>query len=115
MMSTNTKPSPSDSCAYLVAEPVGVKEIEEVIPEQLLEESSPGKKRSRKAKPDTPIVDSAVRHSNRVRASCNGFKMNTCKAKNCLGCSSDPPTISPTSLKKIGSSLYQLQPSQLDD
>jgi len=115
MMSINTKPSPSDSYAYLATEPVGVKEIEEVILEQLLEESSLGKKIRRKARPDTPIVDSAIRRSNRVRANYSGFKMNTCKAKNCLGCSSDPPTISPTSLKKIGSSLCQLQPSQLDD
>jgi rRNA pseudouridine-1189 N-methylase Emg1 (Nep1/Mra1 family) len=81
MMSTNTKPSTSDSCAYLAAELVEVKEIEEVIPEQLLEESSPGKKRSRKARPDTPIVDSAVRHSNRVRASHNGFKTNTARKR----------------------------------
>lgn len=111
VMSINSKPSTSNSCSYLA---VGVKEIEEVIPEQLMENSL-GKKRSRKVRTNTPVVDSIVRHSNRVRVSCNVFKMNICKAKNCLGCSSDPPTLSPTSLKKIGSSLCQLQPSQLDD
>jgi len=111
VMSINSKPSTSNSCSYLA---VGVKEIEEVIPEQLMENSL-GKKRSRKVRPNTPVVDSIVRHSNRVRVSCNVLKMNICKAKNCLGCSSDPPTLSPTSLKKIGSSLCQLQPSQLDD
>lgn len=85
LMSVNSKPSPVDSCLYLSDEPIGVREIEEAITEQYMEEASPGNKRNRKAKSDTPVVDSATRRSDKVRAGCNGFKINTCKAKNCLG------------------------------
>lgn len=41
--------------------------------------------------------------------------MSTCKAKNCLGCSNELPTLSPLSLKKIGTSLCQLQEDQLEE
>lgn len=115
LISINSKSSFTDSCAYLSEEPVGVKAIEEAIQKQENEEVSPRKKRSRKPRPSTPVVDSAVRRSDRVRASCNGFKGNICKAKNCLGCSSDPPTLSPSTLKKIGTSICQLQPAQVED
>lgn len=89
LISINTKPTNADSCSFLANEPMGVKELEEAIPEETMEECSTGKKRSRKIRQETPVVESAVKHSD-VRSSCNGFKMNVCKAKNCLGCSSDP-------------------------
>ena len=57
-------------------------EIEEAIPKDDLKESSSSKKRGRKAKADTPVVDSTVRRSSGVRANSNGFKVNTCTAKN---------------------------------
>lgn len=58
-------------------------------------------------------MDSVVRRSDRVRATCNGFKGNVCKARNYLSCSSEPPTLSLASLKKIGTSICQLQPDQV--
>lgn len=56
-----------------------------------------------------------VRRSDRVKASCNGYKGNVCKARNCVGCSSEPPTLSSSSLKKIGTSFCQIQPDLVDD
>ena len=108
----NSKLAASDICAYLREEHQDVKELEENIPESTLEETPPRKKRSRKTRVETPIVETAVRRSNRVRASNNGFRPNVCKVKNC---SSTPPTLSPTSLKKIGVALYQLEPKELEE
>jgi hypothetical protein len=89
-LSLSYKPSPSEACNLLGTKPLTAKELEEAIPQEIMDDTSPIKKRSRKGKADTPIVDSAVRRSSRVRASCKGFKMNACKAKNCLGCTSEP-------------------------
>jgi len=60
-------------------------------------------------------VDSTVRRSSGVRANSNGFKVNTCTAKNCLGCSADIPTLTPQTLKKIGTSLCHLQEDKLGE
>lgn len=76
---------------------------------------SPNKKRGRKPRAVTPVVDSAVRRSTRVRANSGGFKVNVCKVKNCLGCSNAPPTLSPSVLKEIGTSLCDLQAEQIGE
>ena len=102
------KPSSTGPYGMLVSEPSSVREIEEALPKED-NETSANKKRGRKGKADTPIVDSVVRRSDRVRANTNGFKVSTCRIKNCLGCSNDPPILSPLSLKNIGTSLCQLQ------
>lgn len=104
-----------DAYNLLDSEPSSVREIEEALPMEDIGEPVSGKKRGRKGMAVTPIVDSAVRRSNRVRANSNGFKLDTCKIKNCLGCSSEPPILYPHSLKKIGTSLCQLQEDQLDE
>jgi hypothetical protein len=80
----------SEACSCLLFEPYFVREIEEALPNEDIEEVLSSKKRGRKGKAVTPMVDSAVRRSNRVRANSNGFKMSTCKVKNCLGCSNGP-------------------------
>lgn len=109
------KPSPLGTCSLLESEPSTAKELEEAIPLEDSEEFLLPKKRGRKGKAVTPIVDSMVRRSSRVRANTNGFKHSTCKIRNCLGCSNDPPILSPTSLKKIGTSMCQLQEDQLEE
>lgn len=114
-LALNNKVADYSPCPLLDGEPLNVKGIEESLSAQNLETSPSSKKRTRKAKPDTPIVDSAVRRSSRVRAICNGFKRSACNSKNCLGCSVEPPTLSPTSLKKIGVTLCKIQPALLEE
>lgn len=104
----------SNSYPLFADEPVSVQELEESLSVEL-EPNSPRKKRTRRTKVDTPVVESAVRRSPRVKASCKGFKSNTCKAKNCLGCSVKPPTLSTSALRKIGSSICQIDQELLDD
>lgn len=60
-------------------------------------------------------MDTAVKRSNRFRANNNGFKVDICKAKNCPGCSSTPPTLFLASLKNIGVSLCQLNHEELEE
>lgn len=61
------------------------------------------------------MVDSAVRRSNRVKANANGFKSTPCKSKKCLGCSANPPTLTTSMIRKIGTSLCHLQENRLDE
>ena len=108
------KPSETDSCGLLGSELMLAKEIEEAIDEDPVEKQSPNKKRGRKPKAATPVVDSAARRSNRVRASSNGFKTDICKVKNCLGCNTPLPTLSLCSLREIGTTLCNLQVNHLE-
>lgn len=121
-VSLNCKSSPTEACELLANELATMNELEDATSEEPMENSeepmeavSPGKKRGWRARADIPIVDSVVRRSTRVRDSCKGFKMSTCKTKNCLGCSSKPPTLSPATLKKIGTCLCQLAEEQLEE
>jgi hypothetical protein len=87
---------------------------EELNIEQEHNVSPQSKKRTRKAKPQSPMVDSEVRRSNRVKEKFNGFKTSQCKVANCLGCSAKPPTMSADLLKSIGSNICQIPEEQLD-
>lgn len=55
-VSMNCKPSSAEACTFLDTEPLGAKENEEALPEQLMEDSPPSKKMGRKARPDTPVI-----------------------------------------------------------
>jgi hypothetical protein len=52
------------------------------------------KKRRASAKGKAPISEDDVRRSTRFKKQNKGFKSTYCKDKNCLSCSSTPPTIS---------------------
>ena len=45
----------------------------------------------------------------------NGFKNSICNKKNCLGCSQSPPIISTEILKKLGTEICQIDPSELTE
>jgi len=91
------------------------------VPEEIIledQEASPSpqsKKRTRKNKVQSPIVDSEVRRSNRVKEKCNGFKTSQCKIANCLGCSVKPPILQEEQLRNIGTSLCQIPQDQLEE
>jgi hypothetical protein len=77
--------------------------------------SPQGKKRARKGKMQSPVVDSEVRRSNRVKGRTNGFKPSGCKVTNCLGCNLDPPTISLEALQAIRTKMCQINAEELDE
>ena len=105
----------AQTCLMLTDGPEIAKSIEEAVSEEMLEGqgSTPTKKRGRKAKSATPIVDSVVRRSNRVKANSQGFK-SSCN-KNCLACSAGIPTIPSVALRKIGVELCDMKEDQLDE
>lgn len=115
----NLKVSNDESCGLLNKEPAQVSVIQDSLmePNVVSTPVSPpaNKKRDRKGKAVTPVTDSEVRRSLRVRNNNQGFKVSTCKSKNCIGCSSGPPTLSLDTIKEIGTGLCQLQEEELEE
>jgi len=63
-----------------------------------------------------PIIsDATLRRSERLHKNSKGFKNQICKTKNCLGCSSDPPTLSSSVVRDLGATFCNLDPSSLTD
>jgi len=49
-----------------------------------------------------------------VKEKCQGFKQSQCSKVNYLGCSLNPPTLSPELMKSIGTTICQIDPSKLE-
>ncbi|CAO2168713.1 unnamed protein product [Urochloa humidicola] len=60
------------------------------------------------------VVDSNIRRSDRKKQQQKGFKHNTCLDKNCLGCNSRPPIISPSLIKNLGILFCKIDASKLN-
>jgi len=63
----------------------------------------------------TAIVETEVRRSPRIKTCKKGYKDIVCKDKDCLGCSSAPPNLSTKAIRKLGSSLCDLDTLQVTD
>jgi hypothetical protein len=70
-------------------------------------------KRKVKAKGKAPLSEADVRRSNRLKLVHKGFKTSACKDRNCLGCSSTPPTISSKVIRNLGASFCGRNPEDL--
>ena len=88
---------------------------EAFILDEELNASPPEKKKQRKGKMKSPVVESEVRRSNRVRGRTNGFKPSGCKITNCLGCKVQPPTLFIATLQAIGTEMCQINPEEVDE
>ena len=64
---------------------------------------------------DSPLVDSEVRRSPRIKQICQGFKQSACFNKRCLSCAPDPPTLSIKIIKKIGTDFCKVDQNLLSD
>lgn len=64
---------------------------------------------------DGSIVDSSLRRSERQKGLNKGFKASSCRMKGCLGCLMDPPTLSPTVIRNLGSSFCSIDPALLTE
>ena len=56
------------------------------------------------------ISDANVRRSARVHSKTHGFKSPSCRDKSCLGCSTNPPSLSSSVVRELGSTFCQLEP-----
>jgi hypothetical protein len=62
-----------------------------------------------------PISEADVRRSQRVKKANKGFKSSSCKDKNCVGCSANPPTVSKHVIRELGKTFCNIDPNELTD
>lgn len=62
-----------------------------------------------------PISEADLRRSDRIHNQNKGFKSSICKEKNCLGCSPNPPVLSPSVVRDLGATFYNIEASKLSD
>lgn len=104
--------------------PEELNEIEGLVPvvdeteteEELVPDDAPAPPLKKPRKKRTPVlVDSQVRRSPRIKKNSKGFKTSICKDKQCLGCNTKPPTLSNNAIRKLGSSLCDIDVANLSD
>jgi hypothetical protein len=61
------------------------------------------------------IQESKSRRSGRQKAMHRGFKGSSCFNKNCLGCTMDPPPISPSFIKNLGQYFCKINLEKLKE
>lgn len=61
------------------------------------------------------ISEASLRRSTRIHNNTKGFESPGCKHKDCLGSSSNPPTISSTVVRDLGATFCKLDPSSLTE
>ena len=71
------------------------------------------KKKKSGTKRITPVIDTQVRRSERVRLGSAGFKYNGCTSKKCSSC--NPPTLTNKVIKNLGVQFCSLDASVLED
>jgi hypothetical protein len=81
--------------------------------DEILESSTQAKKtpRARKGK-ELILSESELRRSLRIKKLHKGFKVSSCKEKNCLGYTSYPPEISTSIIRDLGATFCNIN---LDD
>jgi hypothetical protein len=70
-----------------------------------------GSKKKRANKRATPIVDSQVRRSDRLKQGTNGFKTQGCSNWKCTTC--NPPTLSSKVIRNLGTQFCSLEQEEL--
>lgn len=61
------------------------------------------------------ISDADLRRSERVHNLNKGFKSSSCNDRNCIGCSANPPSLSPSVVRDLGASFCKLDKAKLSD
>ncbi|CAD6264340.1 unnamed protein product [Miscanthus lutarioriparius] len=61
------------------------------------------------------LFEANLRRSDRLHDISRGFKSPICKDRNCLGCNSDPPLLSVSVVRDLGTSFCKLNPESLTD
>jgi len=70
-------------------------------------------KKRRNSKRTTPIVDSQVRRSDRIKLVNKGFKNSGCTDRRCTSC--NPPTLSNNVIRNLGSQFCSMDQEDLSD
>ena len=75
--------------------------------------STPAEKKGKKKR--TPLVESEVRRSPRLKEINKGFKADSCASKKCLACNPNPPDLSLEMVKKLGTGLCKIDEDLLTE
>lgn len=78
-------------------------------------QSATPSKRQRVGKGKAVLSEADLRRSLRLKKAHKGFKISTCKERNYLGCSASPPTISPTIIRDLGATFFNINLDDLSD
>lgn len=65
--------------------------------------------------PLTPLVESQVRRSTRVKGITKGYKSDGCKDRNCIVCAAQPPSISSKVIINLGVNFCKVPIQELED
>ncbi|XBH56170.1 hypothetical protein VPH35_078074 [Triticum aestivum] len=63
----------------------------------------------------TPLVETPVRRSDRIKKDNDGFRRSSCTNSNCLPCTSVPPTIQKSVVKNLTASFCKVAEEELED
>ena len=63
----------------------------------------------------TPLVETEVRRSDRIKKDNAGYKRNSCPNNNCLPCNAVPPTIKKSVVKNLTASFCKVSEGELED
>ncbi|RLM99110.1 hypothetical protein C2845_PM06G28940 [Panicum miliaceum] len=63
----------------------------------------------------SPLVDSTVRRSTRLKEKNDGFKQSSCIAKGSLACSATPPGLTLADIRAIGENACMIAPGTLSE
>jgi hypothetical protein len=77
--------------------------------------STPAKKQKLSKQKQSILSEVDLRRSVRLKKVHRGFKSTACKDKNCVGCSTTPPAISPSITKDLGASFCDINPDDLTE
>ena len=63
----------------------------------------------------TPLVETEVRRSDRIKKDNAGYKRNSCSNNNCLPCNVVPPIIQKSVVKNLTASFCKVAEGELED
>ena len=63
----------------------------------------------------TPLVETEVRRSDRIKKDNAGFRRNSCSNNNCLPCNAAPPIIQKSVVKNLTASFCKVAERELED
>ena len=63
----------------------------------------------------TPLVETEVRRSDRIKKDNAGYKRNSCSNNNCLPCNAVPPIIQKSVVKNLTASFCKVAEGELED
>lgn len=109
------KPSTGQSVCLTELDNNSAEKQTEVNQSQQSKDRGTTDKRKVPTKMATPLVDTQVRRSERVKKGNKGFKTPGCPKINCTACSPTPPSLSSKTIRNLGTQFCGMEYEELAD